>query len=451
MTKPDIPENSKIHMIGIGGSGVGPIAAIMAQMGFRVSGSDLRISPETEQLRSLGIDLYQGHEATNVEGADLVVASAAVPDDNPELLAARSMGIPVWSRARMLGWLMAGKFGIAVAGTHGKTTTTSMLAAALEAVGMSPTVCVGGSGKLGHSEIFVAEACEAFNSFLELRPRMAVVTNIEADHLDYHRSLEGVMKSFQQFLLQVEKGCAVVCIDCPNVRRVIADLETPFVTYGLDEEADYQARHIDVSTQYPSFDAFARGRSLGRFRLGVPGMHNVKNAMAVVAVVSELGIDAEAVRDALARFQGVGRRFEVLGAGRGITVVDDYAHHPTEVQATISAARCLNRRIVAVFQPHLYSRTQYFAKEFADSLKLADVVYVSEIYAAREKPIRGVSAVTIVDLINQDEPGKARFVQEKAQIPDELLQILKPNDLVLVMGAGDIRTAGEMLLERLRE
>lgn len=450
MTKPDIPENSKIHMIGIGGSGVGPIAAIMAQMGFRVSGSDLRISPETEHLRSLGITLYQGHEATNVEGVDLVVASAAVPDDNPELLAARSMGIPVWSRARMLGWLMAGKFGIAVAGTHGKTTTTSMIGAALESVGMDPTVCVGGHGKLGHSEIFVAEACEAFNSFLELRPRIAVVTNIEADHLDYHRSLEGVMNSFYQFLSRIESGCAVVCVDCPNVRKVIANVQMPIVTYGLDEEANYRAHGIDVSTEHPSFDASAGGRPLGRFRLCIPGMHNVQNAMAVLAVVSELGIDPEAVRDALARFQGVRRRFEVLGAGRGITIVDDYAHHPTEVKATISAARCLNRRVIAVFQPHLYSRTQYFAREFAESLKLADLVYVSEIYGAREKPLPGVSAVTIVDLINQNEPGKARFVQEKAQIPDELLQILKRDDLVLVMGAGDIRRAGEMLLERLR-
>jgi len=462
MHKPDIPENAHIHMVGIGGAGVSALAIVMAQMGYRVSGSDLRPDAAAERLKPLGVTVFAGHNGAHVSGADLVVASAAVPDDNPEMVAARAEGIPVWSRARMLGRLMSGNVGVAVAGTHGKTTTTAMLAAVLEAAGLDPTVLIGGdldllngNAKLGHSALFVTEACEAFDSFLELAPRIAIVTNIEADHLDYHGSLAGVVGSFRKFLSRIEaNGCAVMCIDCPNVRAIIPEVDRRVVAYGsaaADEDADCRARDVDTATPQPSFQAVLRGRDLGRFSLRVPGIHNVRNALAAIAVACELGADPEAVRDALAGFRGAGRRFEILGTAAGITVVDDYAHHPTEIRATLAAARTWGRRIVAVFQPHLYSRTQLLARDFAESLKQADAALLTEIYAAREKPVPGVSAAMIADLINSDEPGKARFIAEKELLPDELIPILRPGDMVIVMGAGDIRSAAEALLARLAQ
>ena len=456
----DIPENAHIHMVGIGGAGVSALAVVMARMGYRITGSDLRPDAVLEKLGPLGATVFAGHDAAYVSGADLVVASAAVPDDNPELVAARAEGIPIWSRARMLGRLMSGNVGIAVAGTHGKTTTTAMVAAVLEAAGLDPTVLIGGdldllngNAKLGRSNLFVAEACEAFNSFLELAPRIAVVTNIEGDHLDYHGSLEGVVSSFRKFLSQIEEnGCAVMCVDCPNVRELIPAIGRRVVTYGsaaADEDADCCAREVDAATPQPSFQAVLRGRDLGRFSLRVPGIHNVRNALAAIAVGCELGAGPEAMRGALSDFRGAGRRFEVLGTANGIMVVDDYAHHPTEIRVTLAAARAWGRRIVAVFQPHLYSRTRLFAADFAESLKQADVVFLTEIYAAREKPMPGVSAAMIADLINSDEPGKARFVAEKERLPDELIPILRPGDMVIVMGAGDIRSAAEALLASL--
>lgn len=433
------------------------LAIVMAQMGYRITGSDLRPDAAAERLAPLGVTVFTGHDGAHVSGADLVVASAAVPDDNPELVAARADGIPVWSRARMLGCLMSGNVGIAVAGTHGKTTTTAMLAAILEAAGLDPTVLIGGdlellngNAKLGQSDLFVAEACEAFNSFLELAPRIAVVTNIEGDHLDYHGSLEGVVSSFRKFLCQIEaNGCAVMCIDCPNVREIIPAIGRRIVTYGLSEDADCRARDVDAATPEPSFQVALRGRSLGMFSLRVPGLHNVQNALAAIAVGCELGADPESIRDALGDFHGAGRRFEVLGTANGIMVVDDYAHHPTEIRATLAAARTWGRRMVAVFQPHLYSRTQLLAGDFAKSLREADVVFLTEIYAAREKPMPGVSAAMIAGLINQDVPGRARFVADEERLADELIPVLKPGDLVVVMGAGDIRSAAEAVLARL--
>ena len=457
MKKPDLPENAHIHMVGVGGAGVSGLAVVMAQMGYSVSGSDLRPGPVEEKLRALGARVFAGHNAAFVSGADLVVASAAVPDDNPELVAARQKGIPVVSRAEMLGRLMSGNFGIAVAGTHGKTTTTSMLAVVLEAAGRDPTILIGGdldllngNAKLGRGDLFLSEACEAFNSFHELAPRIAVVTNIEGDHLDYHGSLEGVIDSFRRFLSRIEEdGCAVMGVDCPNVRGVIGSIGRRVSTYGLGEDADCRAHDVDVSTPEPSFRADFGGSSLGRFTLRVPGIHNVRNALAVLAVGCELDVDPDVMRDALAEFRGVGRRFDVLGTANDIMVVDDYAHHPTEIRATLSAARCWGRRIVAVFQPHLYSRTEILAADFADSLKQADAVFLTEIYPAREKPRPGVSASMIADLINADLPGKARFVADKERLADELMPALEPGDLVVVMGAGDIRSAAEDLLARL--
>ena len=445
-------------MVGIGGAGLSGLAVVMSEMGCKVSGSDLRPGSSAEKLGALGILVLTGHDPANVSGADLVVASAAVPDDNPELVEAREQGIPVVSRAEMLGRLMSGNFGIAVAGTHGKTTTTSMLAVMLEAAGSDPTIliggdldCLNGNARLGGSDLFVTEACEAFGSFLELSPRIAAVTNIEADHLDYHGSLDGVLSSFCQFLSGIERGgCAVLCADCPNVRKTIPSVRERVVTYGLDESADCHAYDANTGSPEPSFGAVYMGRDLGRFVLRVPGEHNVRNALAALAVGCELDVSAGTMRDALSEFHGASRRFEVLGTEHDITVVDDYAHHPTEIRATLAAARTWGRRVVAVFQPHLYSRTQLLARDFADSLKDADEAILSEIYPAREEAIPGVSAAMIADLINADAPGKARFIGDKQYVADELVASLGAGDLVVVMGAGDIRYAAEELLARLR-
>ena len=454
MSRLDLPDKAKVHMIGIGGVGVSGLAQIMSEMGYKVTGSDLCPGETAEKLKKIGVEVFAGHNSAYISGADLVVASAAVPEDNPELVAAHEQGILVLSRAEMLGRLMSGKYGIAVAGTHGKTTTTSMIAVMLEAAELDPTVSIGGdveqlsgNAKLGESQFFLAEACEAFNSFLELKPKMAIVTNIEADHLDCHGSLDGVIKSFKKFLSQIEQnGCAIMCLDCPNVKRVIPSVECRVITYGTGREADCSAYRLDVSVQNPSFEVVYKNRDLGKFTLNVPGIHNVRNALAVIAVGCELGIDRETICSALLEFRGAGRRFEILGTAQGVTVVDDYAHHPTEVAATLAAARTWGRRVVAVFQPHLYSRTQLFADGFADSLKEADLVVLTEIYAAREKPIPGVSAKMISDRM---EAGKARFLPDKQQLAEELAPLLKEGDLVVVMGAGDIRSSAEELLTRL--
>jgi UDP-N-acetylmuramate--alanine ligase len=459
MRELSLPDKAKIHMVGIGGAGVSGLAVVMARMGYQVSGSDLKPGAIVEKLKADGVAVFTGHDAEYAVGADLVVASAAVPEDNPEIVWARKSGVPVISRAEMLGWLMAMKFGIAIAGTHGKTTTTSMVALVLETAGQDPTVLIGGdldklngNAKLGLSRYLVAEACEAFRSFLELSPMMAVVTNIEADHLDCYGTLEGVIEGFRQFMARIrDGGIAILCVDCPNVRSVVSDVKQRVVTYGLSDDADCRGCDVDVSTPEPSFKVMCEGRELGKFELRVPGMHNVRNALAAIAVGCELGIDADTIRKALLEFRGAGRRFEVLGTAGGVTVVDDYAHHPTEIKAAIEAAKTRARRVLAVFQPHLYSRTHALAEGFAENLRLADVVILTEIYPAREKPIPGVTAGMISDLINADEPGKARFVPDKADVAGKVMRLLQPGDLVLVMGAGDIRPSGEEILALLRE
>ena len=449
---------SAVHMMGIGGVGMSGLAVVMAGMGYSVSGCDLRPDEVVERLAALGVKVYAGHDAAHVSGAEMVVASAAVPETNPELVAARERGIPVLSRAQMLGRLMSGRCGIAVSGTHGKTTTTSMIALLLESAGLDPTILIGGdldllrgNAKLGQSDLFVTEACEAYNSFLELAPRMAIVTNIEHDHHDCYGSLEDVMSSFRQFLSQIEEGgCAIVCIDCPTVREVIPSIRQRVITYGLSEDAEVRAYGADTDVPDPSFRAICAGQDLGRFELHVPGVHNVLNALAAIAVGCRLDVAPDTMRAALLDFGGVDRRFEVLGTAGGITIVDDYAHHPTEIRATLEAARTWRRRVIAVFQPHLYSRTEHLARGFAESLRAADEVVLTEIYAAREKPRPGVSAKMIADMINAIDPDKARFVAEKEALPDALLPVLKPDDLVVFMGAGDIRTSAEGLLGRLR-
>lgn len=433
------------------------LAVVMAEMGYAVSGCDCQPGSAAESLKAFRIEVHAGHDASHVAEADVVVYTTALPKEHEELSAARERGIPVLTRAEMLGRLMAEKYGIAVAGTHGKTTTTSMLAKVLEDGGLNPTILVGAdpgrlseNAKYGDSNILVTEACEAFKSFHELWPDVTIITNIEPDHLDEYGSFDAVIESFRKFLSQVkDTGLAVMCADCPTARSVVPSVKARVITYGMGD-ADCRACNMELGTPQPAFDVVLKGKNLGRFQLRVGGEHNVRNALAVIAVATELGVRVDKIKGALNEFAGASRRFEVLGTENGITIVDDYAHHPTEIAVTLKAARAWGRRIVAVFQPHMYSRTQLFADSFADSLKLADEVIVTDVYPAREAPIPGVSGDMIVTRINTDGVSKARFVADKQQVAGELAHIVKPGDMVIVMGAGDIRAAGEAFLALLR-
>ena len=432
------------------------IAHVMHHRGARISGSDQRRSATTDRLLAEGITVAIGHDPANVDGASLVVYSAAVPQDNVELEAARQLGVPIITRAEMLGRLMAPyRHRVAVTGTHGKTTTTSMIGLVLAEAGMDPTVLIGGdlealggNARVGSESLFVTEACEAFNSFLELRPSIAVITNIDADHLDYHGSIENIVESFGRFVRQVdEDGCVVACLDDANVRRVLEGLNRRVVGYSIDGGGDLRAAETWVNTPAPSYELVRGGERLGRVTLGVPGLHNVANSLAAAAVGFELGVSFEDIRNGFLRFKGTGRRFEMLGILGDIMVVDDYAHHPREIRATLAAARAgWRRRIIAVFQPHLYSRTQLFAREFAEALSAADLLIVTDIYAAREKPIEGVTAALISDAV---ERAEVHYIPDKSEIAGFLLSRVRPGDMVITLGAGDIRAVGEELVQAL--
>jgi UDP-N-acetylmuramate--alanine ligase len=436
------------------------LARLLMSEGATVSGSDLKESETTAALRAAGATVHIGHRAENVNGAAQVVYTAAVKEDNPELAEARSRGLPTVVRAEMLARVMAGKKGIAVAGTHGKTTTTGMAASVLIAAGADPTVLIGGdwgpiggNARAGAGEYFVAEACEAFDSFLELHPYVAIVTNIEADHLDWHGSLEGVIDAFRRFLSQVDPaGYVVGCRDDDRVRRLLSRVERRVVTYGLEDGADYVAVDLCLDQRHPSFTVVRHGVPLGECRLNVPGAHNVLNALAVAALAAEEGIPFDAVERGLARFSGVSRRFETLGEVDEILVLDDYAHHPTEVAATLAAARrSLGRYTTVVFQPHLYSRTQLLLDDFARSFGDANRVIVTEVYAAREQPIEGVSGELLVCRILEVEPEKqVEFVPDREGVLETLLRETRPGDVVITMGAGDVREVGEELVTALR-
>ena len=452
-----------IHFVGIGGSGMSGLARVLARQGVHVTGSDLRESPTLAALRrESGIRAEAGHEAARLNGATLVVASAAVKKDNPEMVAARAKGLPVISRAEMLGRLMARyPRSVAITGTHGKTTTTGMTAMVLDAGGLDPTALIGGdlpayggNARLGSSDVFLAEACEAYDSFLDLDPQIAVVTNIEADHLDYYGDLNNVLRSFRKFLSQVT-GTAILAGLDPNIQAVLEEMRGSvslprLVTFAVDGAATLSAQDISIDSASPSYTAVWQGAALGRVQLHVPGLHNVANSLAAVAVGLTLDVPFDKIVAGLAGFTGTGRRFERLGATLSdVLVVDDYAHHPTEIRATLAAARRAypSRRIVAVFQPHLPSRTRDFKTEFAESFAEADHVVLTDIFLAREQPVEGVTGAGLAAL-TADRRGAdhVTYVADKAALPNRLAEIVRPGDLLLTLGAGDIRAAGEGLL-----
>ena len=458
-----IIQSESIHFVGIGGAGMSGLARVLARQGTAVTGSDLRESPTLAALRrESGIRADAGHQAANLNGATLVVASAAVKKDNPEIAAARERGIPVISRAEMLGRLMAGySRSVAITGTHGKTTTTGMTALVLEAGNLDPTVLIGGdlpayggNARLGGSDVFLAEACEAYDSFLDLDPKIAVVTNIEADHLDYYGDLANVLRSFRKFLSQVT-GTAIVLGTDLNIQAVIKEMHgakpmPEIVTYAADADVTLSARDIMINSATPSYTALWHGTPLGRVELQVPGLHTVTNSLAAAAVGLTLGVPFEQIAAGLAGFTGTGRRFERLGAtASDVLVIDDYAHHPTEIRATLAAARRAygDRRIVAVFQPHLPSRTRDFKTEFAESFFDADHVVLTDIFLAREQPMDGVTGAGLAAL-TADRRGAdhVTYVADKSMLPARLAEIVRPGDLVLTLGAGDIRSAGEGML-----
>ncbi|MCC6442273.1 MAG: UDP-N-acetylmuramate--L-alanine ligase [Armatimonadetes bacterium] len=447
-----------VHFIGIGGIGMSALAKLLLHRGAAVSGSDMKDSAILQEIRSLGAIAWPRHDASHVPASvDLVVMSAAIPPHNPERMQAQKLGLPVISRAQMLGQIMEGCYGIAVTGTHGKTTTTGMAGLVLAHGGLDPTILVGGEMaafggnlRIGKSRIFLTEACEAFDSFLHLFPDLAVLTNIDADHLDYHHTMEHILDSFDQFLNQTaEDGLIIACADDARVESLVACVNRRVLRYGISEKADLRAAQVYLSPWGSRFSCLLNGEVAGEVRLNVPGRQNIQNALAALAVGLEAGLSFDAACEGLGEFHGVGRRMELLGTAREVMVVDDYAHHPTEIKATLQAAKeSWSRRVVAVFQPHLYSRTRLLLDDFGNSFGQADVAVITEIYPAREQPIEGVTGRLIADEIVKREPGKAvHFVSDKNDVPGFVAGLLKPGDVMLTLGAGDIRDAGEKLLE----
>ena len=453
-----------IHFVGIGGAGMSGMARVLARQGVQITGSDARESATLESLRrESGIRAEAGHAACHLNGATLVVASAAIKKDNPEIVAARERSVPVISRAEMLGRLMARYTrSVAISGTHGKTTTTGMTAMILEAAALDPTVLIGGdlpayggNARLGGSDVFLAEACEAYDSFLDLDPAITAVTNIEADHLDYYGDLANVLRSFQKFLSQTTGTVILPGFD-DNARSLIEPLQAmpnapELVTFGLDGDVTLRADALNTDGPNPSYTLVWRGQQLGRVTLAVPGLHNVLNSLAAAAAGLTLGVPFAAVASGLAAFTGTGRRFERLGdTASGVSVVDDYAHHPTEIRATLAAARRAfpGRRLVAVFQPHLPSRTRDFKTQFAESFGDADHVVLTDIFLAREQPLEGVTGAGLAALTAERRGAEfVTYVADKAALPGRLAEIVRPGDVLLTLGAGDIRTAGEGLLK----
>jgi UDP-N-acetylmuramate--alanine ligase len=449
----------RIHFVGIGGIGMSGIAEVLHNLGYLVSGSDSRESETTRRLGSLGLGVAIGHCAENIGDADVVVRSSAVGHENPEVAAARQRLIPVIQRAEMLAELMRMKYGVAIAGTHGKTTTTSLVATVLARGGLDPTMVIGGrlnalgsNAKLGRGDFLVAEADESDGSFLKLSPTIAVVTTIDAEHLDYYRDLAHIKDTFVEFINKVPfYGLAVLCLDQENIQAILPQMEKRFVTYGLRTQADFLARDISFAGMASECSVSWKGKPLGRLRLKVPGLHNIYNALAAVAVGIDLDLSFETIRDALGEFTGVDRRFQIRGEVGGITVVDDYAHHPAEIQATLDAAKNgFGRQVIAVFQPHRYTRTRALLPEFSTAFYQADRVFVTEIYPAGEAPIEGVSGRQIADGVTGHGHRHVTYVADKSDLAGAVLAAAQPGDLVVTLGAGDIWRVGEDILEHLR-
>ncbi|MDF1577537.1 MAG: UDP-N-acetylmuramate--L-alanine ligase [Desulfurivibrionaceae bacterium] len=453
-------KSKHIHFVGIGGVGMSGIAEVLLNLGYRVSGSDLRESATTRRLEAKGGEISLGHRAEAVEGAGVVVTSTAIKADNPEVLAAYERHIPVIARAEMLAELMRlKKFGIAIAGSHGKTSTTSMVGCLLAHAGLDPTVIIGGmvnafgtNAKLGEGEFLVAEADESDGSFLRLAPVVEVITNIDLEHLDYYSDLNEIKETFLQFISKIPfYGAAIICIDDPNIAEIFQYIDKRVITYGLTAQAEIHAREIETDGLKSSFDVYREGELLGRLTITQPGLHYVYNSLATVCVGLELDIPFQVIGEALAAFSGVQRRVEVKGEKQGVTVVDDYGHHPTEVKATLSALRDAwpNRRLIVLFQPHRYSRTKGLFKEFCTAFHEADILVMTDIYAAGEESIEGITAEALLQATKQHGQRQTCYVARLENLATEVVPLLRQGDVLLTLGAGDIYQVGEQILEQL--
>ena len=456
----DLSQYKKIHCIGIGGIGLSAIAEILLSRGYEVSGSDMKESAETVRLASKGARVFIGHRAENADEADLLVFSAAVGHDNPEMKRAEERGIPILSRAQMLGLLMQEyENSIAVSGTHGKTTTTSMVSLILDRAKLEPTILVGGNlaeiggnVKVGHSRYFITEACEYMDSFLSLKPKIEIILNIDSDHLDYFKDIDHIVSSFDKFARLVPASGTIIAYDAnPFVNQVIRDLDN-VVTFGLSENCDYYAANIQFNEEgMPAFDVCHDGQLLSRVQLAVPGEHNILNALAAFTCACALGVEPQLTKETLERYHGTQRRFDIVGTtAKGVKIVDDYAHHPTEIKATLSASENVpHNKLWCIFQPHTYTRTIALFDEFAEAFEKADKLILAEIYAAREKNIYKISSAQLAEKIKETHPHKeVLFMEDFAAIADYVDDQAQPGDMVITMGAGDIYKVGEMLLER---
>jgi UDP-N-acetylmuramate--alanine ligase len=454
-----LQKKHKIHFVGIGGIGMSGIAEVLLNLGYAVTGSDLLESDATRRLRSLGARVFVGHEEANLAGdPSVVVISTAVKYSNPEVLEARRRHIPVIPRAEMLSELMRMKYGIAVAGSHGKTTTTSMIAAVLSAAGLDPTMVIGGrvrmfgtNAKMGQGEILVAEADESDGSFLFLSPIIAVVTNVDKEHMDFHQTMERLHESFLAFINKIPfYGLAVLCIDDTAVRGLAPKVRKRFATYGLSPEADFSAEDLNFTAAGVECGVTHKGKLLGKLRLHLPGRHSATNALAAVAVAHELEIPFGQVTEALGAFTGIHRRFEVKGEPGGILVIDDYGHHPTEIRATIGAIRdSWKRPLTVIFQPHRFTRTKDLFDEFLTAFEGADRLVLTEIYPAGEDPVPGATGEALYQAIKRKGHLDVEFIPDKSEIAARLAGELKSGDVALTLGAGDIYKVGDSLVEAL--
>jgi UDP-N-acetylmuramate--alanine ligase len=452
-------KNQQIHFVGIGGIGMSGIAEVLFNLGYRITGSDAKETEITRRLSQLGCKITYAHQRENVQGADVVVISSAIRGDNPEIKEAKAQMIPVIRRAEMLAELMRMKYGIAVAGTHGKTTTTSLIATVLAHAGLDPTMVIGGrlnslgsNARLGEGEFLVAEADESDGSFLTLSPTIAIVTNIDPEHLDYYDDIEHIKRTFLAFINKVPfYGSSILCLDHENIRALIPWVDKRYITYGLEPEANMRGQAIRPEGWGIAFEASWQDRSLGEVRLRMPGVHNVSNALAAIACGLKLDIGFRLIQEALEGFTGVQRRFQLKGEDAGVIVIDDYAHHPVEIQVTLAAAKGLGKkRIIALFQPHRYTRTRDLFDEFIPAFAEADALFITDIYPAGEDPIPGVTAKALAQEIEKKGGVEVHYVPDRERLVGEVMQMVRPGDVVMTLGAGNIWETSEGIVEALK-
>lgn len=462
----DMSRIKNVHLVGIGGCGVGAIAKILVEMGYKVSGSDLKENANTIRLKDLGAHIFYGHASTNVREADIVVYTSAAAKDNPEIVEANERRIPSIPRAQMLSWILSqSKCPITIAGTHGKTTTTSMASLIFDKCGMNPTFLiggetsdVGGNARLGNGKYAIAEADESDGSFLMLNSKMSVITNIEADHLDHYSGIDEILDTFARFANLLPKdGCLVLCSDHPNNKILMNNInqQTKVITYGFNDDACFKAKNITCGESSIKYEVYREKKSLGEVKLNIPGYQNVENSLAAIALADEAGIDFFGINSALRCFTGARRRFQLIGKVGDILIYDDYGHHPTEIMVTLKTAKSSwssVKRVIAIFQPHRFTRTMHLRKEFGECFSFADVVIITDVYSAGENPIPGISGETIADEVKKNNKNQlVQYIPKKQDITNSVLDMVKDGDLVITIGAGDIHVIAKEIYSRLRE